>query len=247
MDKEGRRTCKSLSATDVSTNSTTEGRHSCRQADPRQATRASLFQSLFLRTAAYVLALCFFFAAGRTQAASATWNLNPANNNWLIFLNWTPNTVPGSGDTATFGLSNVTNIVFSSDVRVNSIVFAPGASAYAITANPQLALRISGTGITNNSGITQNFVTNGGTMSEANEGGISFSGDSSAGNGTFTVNGGTVSGARGGGLGFGDDATASSGTVIVHGGIEGGKGAKCASAAVLTAAQREFRFLTTAL
>jgi len=55
-----------------------------------------------------ILALSTEIAA----AGSATWNLNPVDNNWITAANWTPETVPYSEtDVATFGASNVTDLV----------------------------------------------------------------------------------------------------------------------------------------
>jgi autotransporter-associated beta strand protein len=102
-------------------------------------------------------------AAGTAFAGSATWNLN-ATGLWNNAGNWTPPTVPnGPADTATFGVSNSTDIGNDStgDIEVNGIVFNTGASAFTISfgnASFFHAFTISGVGITNNSGITQNFV-----------------------------------------------------------------------------------------
>src|SRR5712691_11506899 len=94
------------------------------------------------------------------HADSATWNLNPTSGDWNTAANWTPNTVPnGPDDIATFGLSNQTAITVSTVVReVNELIFNPGASAFTITVTDDPDFTISGTGITNNSGIAQNFV-----------------------------------------------------------------------------------------
>ena len=49
-------------------------------------------------------------------AGSATWNLNPANGEWETATNWTPATIPnGPNDTATFRISNTTDIVLKND------------------------------------------------------------------------------------------------------------------------------------
>ena len=107
-------------------------------------------------------------------ADSATWSANPNSGLWTEITNWKPNTIPnGAADIATFGFSNVTSIfipvtnIAGGPIEVNGLVFNEGASAYTITANVSLdpaILRITGTGIINNSGIMQNFVnaTNGG-------------------------------------------------------------------------------------
>ena len=105
-------------------------------------------------------------AAAPALGGSATWNLNPADDFWGEAINWTPATVPnGPNDTATFGVSNITDIDATNNdsfvTEVNGIVFNPGASAFTIAMDTHisfdLALTISGVGITNNSGITQNF------------------------------------------------------------------------------------------
>ena len=71
--------------------------------------------------------------SNRTFAGSATWNLNPNSANWNTAANWTPNTVPNSpSDTATFDVSNSSNVTLSSDTSVAGIVFNSGASAYNI-------------------------------------------------------------------------------------------------------------------
>ena len=64
----------------------------------------------------------------------------------------------GPANTATFATSNITGPVIAQTTEVNGIVFNPGASAFTITS-PFFSFTISGVGITNNSGITQNFVS----------------------------------------------------------------------------------------
>src|SRR5207244_50989 len=94
-----------------------------------------------------------------TFADSATWKMSPATGDWNHAANWTPPTIPnGPSDTATFAASNTIGVSLSANTEVNGIVFNPSASAFTITAAPTLRLTISGTGITNNSEITQNFV-----------------------------------------------------------------------------------------
>src|SRR5712692_9378878 len=83
-------------------------------------------------------------------AGNATWDLSPGSGDWNTAANWTPMTVPnGSADTATFDLSNTTNVSISANTEVNGITFTPTATnPYTITA---ALLAISGAGITNNS------------------------------------------------------------------------------------------------
>jgi autotransporter-associated beta strand protein len=119
--------------------------------------------------------------------SDATWNLNPIDNIWNNPLNWTPNTVPGVGNTATFSGSDITDITFSQTALVDEILFSPGASAFTLTvSHNDVLLFDSALGIVNNSGITQNFISSVDENDEA--AGISFSDHSSAGSQTaFTI------------------------------------------------------------
>jgi hypothetical protein len=125
-----------------------------------------------------------------------------------------PNTIPnGSADIATFGVSGITDVSLPSgvEIEVDNIVFNSGASAYTITVPPTFSgnslLTISGAGIVNNSGITQNFAT----QPSNNGGHIRFVNSANAGNMTSFVND------RGAGIGFGDSATAGYATFINQG------------------------------
>src|SRR6266496_1758962 len=170
----------------------------------------------FLSSAAAILTL-LLSTASSTFAGSATWKANPANGGWTIASNWTPATVPnGPADTATFATSNQRFLVFEFDVEVNGIVFNRGASAFTIA--PQLAptLTISGVGITNNSGIVQNFAPSGsaqivftsgtaGSLTRfTNNGTVTFGGTSTADHATFINNSG---------LFFTNSATAGNATI----------------------------------
>src|SRR6266496_3513972 len=101
-------------------------------------------------------------------AISAQWDLDPISGDWNTAANWTPMTVPnGPADVATFGLSNTTDVSISENTEVNGIVFNAGADAFTITvpaSDASLTLTISGVGITNNSGLTQNFVASAGAF-----------------------------------------------------------------------------------
>src|SRR5436189_144879 len=158
----------------------------------------------FLPSAAAILTL-LLSTASSSFAGSATWKQSPASDDWFTATNWKQRTIPnGPGDTATFASSNQTSIDIVFDTEVNGIVFKPGASAFTIATNPQVTpeLTISGVGVTNNSGIVQNFVVNqgaaqilfansataGSLTAFTNTGTITFSGTSTAGNATFTNN-----------------------------------------------------------
>src|SRR4029453_6331071 len=96
-----------------------------------------------------------------TYAISAQWDLDPMSGDWNTAANWTPNGFPnGPADTATFGLSHTSDVSISANTEVSAITFTSAATnPYNITASPGLTLTISGVGIVNNSGTTQNFVT----------------------------------------------------------------------------------------
>jgi autotransporter-associated beta strand protein len=156
-------------------------------------------------------------------ADSATWNLNPTSGDWFTAANWTPNTVPnGPGDIATFDVSTITDIspaAGTGSIEVDSIVFNPGASAYTITVpwylgEPDYFLIISGTGIVNNSGVSQNFVNLEGD-------GVVFENNATAGNLTVFSNPASANLDRSGGqTGFADSSNAGTG-MFINGGAEG--------------------------
>ena len=97
-------------------------------------------------------ALLFLVVQRQSLAGSATWSDNPSSGDWNDAANWIPNTVPnGTSDIATFGTSNVTDVVNTDGIaNLDSLVLNPGAPQYTISAFYNIALY--GTGIVNNSG-----------------------------------------------------------------------------------------------
>ena len=164
--------------------------------------------------------LVFLLLTTNIFAGSATWSPNPVSGDWNTAANWTPPTVPnGAADTATFESSNVTDVTLlaPTTVELDGIVFSPGASAFTITLTGPFAqgvaqLTISGTGITNNSEITQNFVTN----HDSGNALIVFAGNATAGNATFTNIRGTTT--------FTATSSAGNGTFINKGSVAAGAG-----------------------
>lgn len=170
-----------------------------------------------------IAAFALLLATEVTHAGSATWNLNPTDGNWNNPANWTPPTVPnGPADTATFGVSNTTDLSLATNTEVNGLMFNPGASAFTITASPMFTFTISGVGVTNNSGTAQNFVT--AVDGAGNQGAIFFTNSATAGNGTFNNHGGIVSSASGGQTQFFAVSSANNATLIAEGGLGGGAG-----------------------
>jgi len=160
--------------------------------------------------------------AAESIGSSGMWLQNPFSSDWNSGGNWSANTVPTI--TASFGTSTVTSVSISANSTVNNIVFNPGASAFTLGFAREVdpILTINGAGITNNSGITQNFVT--GNIS-GNVSGFIFTGTATAGSNTvFTNNGAAVSGASGGFTEFDGNSTAGSATLIANGGSNGGQG-----------------------
>ena len=98
-------------------------------------------------------------ALNAVYANSATWSVSPTSGDWNTAANWMPPTVPnGPSDTATFVSSGVTDISISGLLQLDGIVFDVGADAFTITNKPSRGLTISGAGITNKSGVLQNFL-----------------------------------------------------------------------------------------
>lgn len=135
-----------------------------------------------------LFALIFVLMLGiqTLRGGAAVWSANPDDGDWNNASNWMPPIVPNSAaSTAAFAISNWTDISFSADTEVNRIVFNPGASNFTINVDAALVLTISGLGITNNSGITQNLTSAG----EADgPGRIIFTNNATAGSSTAISN-----------------------------------------------------------
>jgi hypothetical protein len=89
------------------------------------------------------------------------WKSQPTSNEWNTNTNWDADIVPT--DKAVFGESTQTRIAFATDgcAEIDSIEFIEEASPYTFEfgiADVQPALMISGEGIINRSGHTQNFI-----------------------------------------------------------------------------------------
>ena len=185
------------------------------------SSRRSQFRS---RTKLIAIGCGFLFCfAGFAQGGSATWDLNPLSGDWNTATNWTPATVPnGSADIATFALSNTTAVSLSTNTEVNGIIFTSAATnPYAIIASPGFTLTLSGTGITNNSGTTQKFVT--GVDGTGNFGEILLRNSATAGDSTIFINNGSAANfVQGGETVFFNTSTAANGTFINKGGTTSG-------------------------
>jgi autotransporter-associated beta strand protein len=188
-------------------------------------------------------------ALNAVYAGSATWSPNPVSGDWNTAANWIPNTVPnGPNDVATFSTSDITVVTVSTSVEVNSVVFDSGASPFTINPNSHL-ITISGVGVVNNSGITQNFVINlpsfagfvyfkGSATSgdlvqymmsgtDPNSSGFDFFDNTTAATSTFVMDGGDSPGMQTGQLTFWDTSSAENATIILNGGSSGAFGGTC--------------------
>lgn len=173
------------------------------------------------RTACLLPALLFLLAASLTRAGSATWLQTPVDSDWSSAFNWSPKTVPnGPSDVATFATSNVTGISLGTFDEVSSIVFAPGASSFTITNNFG-TLTISGAGVINNSGTTQNFVAQS-QQALGNNTLISFINQAGAGDATYSNYGARFELPPLGMTEFRNNATAENATFFNHSGVSSG-------------------------
>ena len=184
-----------------------------------------------IQTVGACLIAALFLICHAAQGGSATWNAEPATNDWNTAANWSPATVPSEmSDVATLAQSHVTNISISATIDIAGVVFTPGASAYKISG----PVGFFGAGVTNDSGVTQNFdlTQGGGFLGQATAGdGVTYTingstglydfttffDTSSAGSATFIINGAPPDGGYGGDLGFADDASAAESTIILSG------------------------------
>ena len=196
--------------------------------------------------------ICVFpcLIAAHSFAGSATWNLNPISGDWNTATNWTPATVPnGPSDVATFAASSMKQVTFSaSPTEVAEVVFDSAAtSPFNISIGTGQSFTISGVGVVNNSGITQNisigpngynaflefqntatagtsdvtYTAHGGDVFVYNY--VQFYGSSTAGSANFVVDGASHGLDGGGGtIGFGDNSTAGNATFTINSGIHEG-------------------------
>ena len=155
---------------------------------------------------AIALFVSVFLAAGAARAqTNGTWLLNPPGSDYNNGSNWTSNTVPDSGGTATFGDTTIRTINISSGVSPAGFTFNSGAASYTFILGSSVQLTLTGAGVVNNSANTQTFDLSAGGL-------IDFSNSANAGNAHFIVDG---SGAQ---LTFNDQSSAGSGTYTVTNG-----------------------------
>jgi outer membrane autotransporter protein len=168
--------------------------------------------------AALVAGTCL--GGGAAQAQDATWLLNPGSGDFNTASNWSTGSVPFG--TATFGVSNTTNLTVSTNTPVGGWTFNAGASDYSFTntaAGIGQTLDFTGAGI----------VIHGGSVTIANNGDLRFFGSSTAGsanitsgiilefNDTSNAGNATITNEAGGLLLFRNSSTADSATITNNG------------------------------
>ena len=147
-----------------------------------------------------------------------TWIANPVNNDWNTPANWSSNTVPGPFDTATFAVSNTTNISIPVPNAGSATLHNLGGTVSGATGG--------GVSFSFHTNAAESTILNeGGQVSGAQGGSTIFQGNNpSAANATIIANGGAVSGAGGGLISFNDSSLAGNATLIANGGVNGGVG-----------------------
>jgi autotransporter-associated beta strand protein len=156
------------------------------------STRAALLGSVCIGALAMLV-------PGTAHALDGTWQ-GPGGQ-WTTGTNWSssPNFPDG---TATFTNNAApTSVTISSTTSIGTIQFTSGAPAYSFAVNLAL-FEINGLGIVNNSAFAPSFTNNGA---------ITFTNASSAGNSSITSNGGFL-------LSFTDTSTAGSATITTNNG-----------------------------
>jgi autotransporter-associated beta strand protein/T5SS/PEP-CTERM-associated repeat protein len=139
-----------------------------------------------------------------TAQVSGTWTAPlPNPQEWTQGTNWSSNPdVPDTTATFTNNLA-ATSVTISSTRSIGTIQFTFGAPAYSFAVNLAL-FEINGLGIVNNSAFAPSFTNNGA---------ITFTNASSAGNSSITSNGGFL-------LSFTDTSTAGSATITTNNGAQ---------------------------
>jgi autotransporter-associated beta strand protein len=164
------------------------------------ATRTPAARSAFRRaalSASVCLSAVAILVPNAAHTQDATWI--GTTSDWNTASNWAPASVPIN--TATFSNTGVTNLTISSGTSIGTIQFTTVAPMYFFAVNFAL-FEINGAGIVNNSAFAPSFTNNGA---------ITFTNASSAGNSSLINNGGFT-------LSFTDTSTAGSAAITTNNG-----------------------------
>jgi hypothetical protein len=156
-------------------------------------------------------------------AGSATWLSSPQDSAWENANNWTLGGPPnGPSDIATFAQSSQTSLNISIPEEVNSIVFNSGAASFTLYIPVPYCeyqgseLIISGTGVTNNSGVSQGFAVGG-----ICGGQLIFNNAATAGNPRMVIGNGGNEAASHGETIFNDTSSAAGASIFNHSAFDG--------------------------
>ena len=136
------------------------------------------------------------FGASKTLAATIHWDGGGADTNWSTAVNWSTDTVPGSGDVALFNASSTTNTLIDSDIQVLGISVESGYLG-TITQTLNSSVTIGTNGFALNGGtftagsgmidINDGFTITGSAIFNASTTPIFVSGNWNNGGGTFNA------------------------------------------------------------
>ena len=76
-----------------------------------------------------------------TPAATLTWN-NPAGGTWSVATNWSPNQVPGAGDSALITLNGMYTVMVDGAITMGSLTLG-GSSGQQILATSGNSLTLN--------------------------------------------------------------------------------------------------------
>src|SRR5262245_46149441 len=167
-----------------------------------EPTRAAALSRAALLGSVWLGALAMW-APNTAHAVDGTWTAPPPNpKEWTQGTNWSSN--PDVPDNiATFTNNGAaTSVTISSPTSIGTIQFTAAAPTYSFTVNFTPIFEINGAGIVNNSAFAPSFTNNGA---------MTFSNASSAGNSMIVTNGGFL-------LSFTDTSTANNATITTNGG-----------------------------
>jgi len=157
------------------------------------------------KSAILALFLCATITGHKLCAATITWT-NPLGGNWSNASNWSPNQVPGPGDTAIITNNGIFTVTLDVNANVSALALggSSGSQTFVISGNTLTLnsssafgtngiFNLSGGALTGTGNLAINgpFNWTGGTISDT--GGVTLNGTSTlTGNGTFILSNGSV-------------------------------------------------------
>lgn len=176
---------------------------------------------------ACAVAVILSWASSSARAADAAYT-GAASNVWNNAANWSPNTIPGSGDAATFDFASANNVLdLSGGVTAKSITFdSSGASAYTVGSGPvngQTLVLNAAAAVTVNPSVSNNQLFNSAVTlgTDATASTYTFTNNSLANTLTFA---GSLTGGAGGTAGTKSLTIGGTGNVVLSGALSKGGG-----------------------